>query len=50
VPLVWVAWPRDRTVVAHRPARAPVIDHEGDLLDGGAVLPGFYLLVADIFA
>ena len=49
VPLVWVAYPRSRQVVVHRPGQEPLILGEGDTLDGGDVLPGFQLPVAELF-
>ena len=49
VPLVWVAYPRSRQVVVHRPGQEPLILSEGDTLDGGDVLPGFQLPVAEVF-
>ena len=47
--LVWVAYPRRRSVRVHRPGREPVELGEGDVLDGEDVLPGFQLPVADVF-
>jgi Uma2 family endonuclease len=49
VPLVWVVRPRPRTVTVHRAGGEPVVLGEGDVLDGGEVLPGFRLPVADLF-
>ena len=49
VPLVWVAYPRSRQVAVHRPGQEPLILGEGDTLDGGDVLPGFQLPVAEVF-
>jgi len=49
VPLVWVAYPRRRTVRAHRPGQDPVELGESDVLDGGDVLPGFRLRLGDLF-
>ncbi len=50
VPLVWVCYPRTRTVSVIR----SLLDREEltdqDVLDGGAVLPGFSCPVADVFA
>ncbi len=48
--LVWVFWPRRRAVMVHEPDQ-PI--HElgpDDFLDGGDVLPGFRVRVADLFA
>lgn len=49
VELVWVIYPRQRRVYVHdSPANAKVLLHT-DELDGGNVLPGFRLKVADLF-
>ncbi len=47
--LVWVTYPRRRSVRVHAPGREPRELGEGDVLDGEDVLPGFRLPVADIF-
>ena len=47
---VWVVDPRVRTVTVHTPAENPRVLREAEILDGGAVLPGFELAVRDIFA
>jgi Uma2 family endonuclease len=47
--LVWVVYPDPRLVHVHRPGQATEVlgvDHE---LDGGMVLPGFKLMVSDVF-
>jgi Uma2 family endonuclease len=49
VPLVWVVRPRPRTVTVHPAGGEPRVLGEGDVLDGGDVLPGFRLRVADLF-
>ena len=49
VRLVWVADPGPRTVAVHSAGGAPHVLREGDVLDGGDVLPGFRWPVADIF-
>ena len=49
VPLVWVFWPASRTVDVHAADREVVVLGEGGVLDGGDVLPGFRLPVADVF-
>lgn len=49
VPLVLVIHPRRRTVTVHVPGESVRVLHEGDELDGGDVLPGFRLPVAEIF-
>ena len=46
--LVWVAYPKSRTVVAHTPSSVRTFSIN-NTLDGGDVLPGFTLLVRDIF-
>jgi Uma2 family endonuclease len=49
--LVWLVDPRDRTFAVYRPGAAdPVMFGAGDVVDGGDVLPGFALDVADVFA
>jgi Uma2 family endonuclease len=49
--LAWFIYPDTRTVaVFTRPAEHPDdLLSEGDVLDGGAVLPGFEMKVADLF-
>lgn len=46
---VWVIDPGARKVTIHRPGRAPETCSRTDTLDGGEVLPGFRLPVAEIF-
>jgi Uma2 family endonuclease len=46
---VWVIDPKRRTVTVHRPGREPETLGADDLLDGGTVLPGFRLPIAEIF-
>jgi Uma2 family endonuclease len=48
--LVWLVDPAERTVTVFRPDAALKLLGEGDTLDGGDVLPGFSVPVADIFA
>jgi Uma2 family endonuclease len=48
VRLVWVAYPRTKSVVAHTKMQAITVDIDG-ILDGGDVLPGFRLPVREIF-
>lgn len=48
--LVWLVDPRARTVTIHELDRSPVVLQDGDELDGGAVLPGFRVTVAELFA
>ncbi|MGI8477146.1 MAG: Uma2 family endonuclease [Thermomicrobiales bacterium] len=49
-PLVWCVYPQQRTIVVHAPGVSPRTLHAGDILDGGDVLPGLLIAVADIFA
>ncbi|MFN8513901.1 MAG: Uma2 family endonuclease [Thermomicrobiales bacterium] len=48
--LVWILWPRRRMVSVYEPDRDIRELGADDYLDGGDVLPGFRVLVADIFA
>jgi Uma2 family endonuclease len=48
-PLVWVVIPRRKQVMVHRTVGDPITLGVDDELDGGDVLPGFQLKVADIF-
>ncbi len=48
--LVWVVDPRRRSVAVHTPDRLARTLLVGDTLDGGDVLPGLALLVAELFA
>ena len=50
VRIVIVVNPRNRTVEVHRPQRAMVTLTEADTIDGGDVVPGWRMAVADIFA
>ena len=50
VRLVWVIDPIAAEVVVLTPDREAVTLTAGDTLDGGEVLPGFSVKVADIFA
>ena len=50
VPLVWLLRPDQRTVQVSRGDGTTTTLAEGDTLDGEAVLPGFQLPVADLFA
>jgi Uma2 family endonuclease len=47
--LVWIVNPRMRTIVAYAPSQPAREYSIGDELDGGDVLPGFRLLLADVF-
>ncbi len=49
-PLVLVVEPRRRTVTAHHADGTVTTYREGDEIDGGPVLPGFRLSVAQLFA
>jgi Uma2 family endonuclease len=49
-PLVWLVNPTTRTVVVFRSEMDPVTLGESDTLDGGDVLPGFTVPVAEVFA
>lgn len=46
--LIWLVYPKSRTVVSHTAEGAQTL-REDDTLSGGDVLPGFELLVGDIF-
>ncbi len=48
--LVWIVEPRRRTVTVWTPDRISGVYREGDVLDGGEVLPGFTMTVAVVFA
>ena len=50
VRLVWIVDPKTRTVAVYAPRRKPVVLTESDTLDGGKVLPGFTLSLAELFA
>ena len=50
VELIWVVVPPLRAVVVHRLGMGPETLREGDVIDGGEVVPGFRLPVAAIFA
>ena len=49
VPLVWLIHPRRRAVVVHPLGQPASTLFEGDILDGGEVVRGFRLPVADLF-
>jgi Uma2 family endonuclease len=49
-PLVWLVNPATRTVVVFLSESDPVTLGESDTLDGGDVLPGFTVPVAEIFS
>lgn len=50
VPLLWLIDPARRTMAVHAPDRPPVAVAAGDVLDGGAVLPGFLVPFVDPFS
>jgi Uma2 family endonuclease len=50
VPLVWLVDPRARAVTVYAAGQEPRTLRAGETLDGGDVVPGFHLPVADIFA
>ena len=50
VKLVWVLDPHRKTVTAYRPGAEPVLVTASQELDGGPVLPGFRVAVAQLFA
>jgi Uma2 family endonuclease len=49
VRLAWVIDPRKRTARVHTSARRSVLIREHQSLDGGDVLPGFRVVLADLF-
>ncbi|MEA2526056.1 MAG: hypothetical protein QOF73_3283 [Thermomicrobiales bacterium] len=49
VPLVWWIEPRYRRVRVHRLGKPVEMLTEGDVLDGEDVIPGFRLVVSDIY-
>ena len=50
VRLVWLVYPRTKTVAVYRSLTSAEILTANDTLDGGDVLPGFTTAVAEIFA
>ena len=48
--IVWIVNPRNHVVTVHVPDKPPRELRVGDVLDGGGVLPGFELPLADIFS
>jgi Uma2 family endonuclease len=48
--LVWVVDPTDRTVDVHAAGKAPATLSGTDRIDGGSVLPGFKVKIAEFFA
>lgn len=47
--LVWIVDPASQTVRVHEPGREPRVLALGAVLDGGEVLPGFALPLAELF-
>ena len=47
--VVWVVYPRQRTVAVHRPDGVVTLVGPTGVLDGTAVLPGLHIDVADVF-
>ncbi|MDF3042388.1 MAG: hypothetical protein K0Q71_5094, partial [Thermomicrobiales bacterium] len=50
VRLIWLVDPDALTVTVIAAGQATNVLHVGDILDGGDVLPGFSVPVAEIFA
>jgi Uma2 family endonuclease len=50
VRIVWAVDPRQRTVTVYQPDLTARVLREGDVLDGGEVLPEFRLSLAELFA
>ena len=46
---VWVLNPEDTTVTRYRPGMPPAILSQDDILDGGDLLPGFSIVVWQLF-
>jgi Uma2 family endonuclease len=47
---VWLVYPKTREVAAYSSPTTSVILRGDDALDGGAILPGFSVPVAQLFA
>lgn len=47
--MVWVVNSKSQTVTVYRPLTDPIVLSDGDTLDGADVVPGFRIVVADIF-
>ncbi len=50
IPMLWLAEPRRQAVTVHRPGMPPVVVELDGVLDGGNILPGLRIRVADVFA
>jgi hypothetical protein len=48
--LFWIVYPEQEEIVVATPDSEPRTLRGNDILDGGSVLPGFSLKVADLFA
>jgi len=48
--LLWLFYPSDRLIDVYRPGQPIITLKEGNILDGGDVLPGFSVSVAEIFS
>lgn len=46
---VWIVWPDDQSVTVYTPGNDPHELGTDDMLDGGEVLPGFQVKVAELF-
>ena len=49
VPLVWIIEPYRRTATIYRPQQPAGLVTEGEELSGGTVLPGFRVVLAELF-
>jgi Uma2 family endonuclease len=49
VPLVWLVQPRRRAVEVHPLGQPSFLLREGDTLEGGDIIPGFRLPIANLF-
>ena len=49
VPLAWTIFANPRSVEVHHADVSITTLYENDILDGGEILPGFAVLVKDIF-
>ncbi len=50
VRLIWEVDPRDRVIFVYTPDGSITKLSDSQILDGGAVLPGFTVAISDIFA
>lgn len=50
VPLIWLVDPEKTTITVIASGKSTKVLQSGDTLDGGDVLPGFSVPVAEIFA